>query len=136
MADKKHFRPLDEELDDVAERVAAAKNIPTLTPPTRGRADVPSTPTSRPAAPVRSASAALPKPGPREARPEPERGRGVTQIRIRCPDHLSDQLVFEQQRLRRTGQRVTLNYLILSALRKAGYRVEEADLVEDGRRLR
>ena len=37
MADKKQFRPLDEDLDDAAERVAAAKNIPKLTPPARPR---------------------------------------------------------------------------------------------------
>ena len=61
---------------------------------------------------------------------------GFTQIRIRCPNHVSDQLVLEQQRLRTAGQRVTLNFLILKALQKAGYRVEEADLIEDGRRLR
>ncbi len=65
-----------------------------------------------------------------------EANSGFTQIRIRCPNYLSDQLVLEQQRIRREGQRVTLNYLILCALKKAGYRIEEKDLVEDGRRLR
>lgn len=33
-------------------------------------------------------------------------------------------------------ERVTLNHLILSALRAKGFHVEEGDMIEDGRRLR
>lgn len=123
---RKPFFQIDEdELDNAADRIALAKNIPTLKPPVAPPAKVPSAPIE---APKEEAAVAQSMP--------PQINAGFTQVRIRCPNRVSDQLVLEQQRLRTAGQRVTLNFLILKALQKAGYRVEEADLVEDGRRLR
>jgi hypothetical protein len=126
---KPFFQTDEDELDSAADRIALAKNIPTLKPPV-------APPAKAPPVPVQAAkeqavvgrSAPQPTPHPVNA--------GFTQIRVRCPNPVSDQLVLEQRRLRTVGQRVTLNYLILKALQTAGYRVEEADLVEDGRRLR
>ncbi|MFZ1105586.1 MAG: hypothetical protein WAN86_22470 [Hyphomicrobiaceae bacterium] len=141
-AERRAFLPIGEDaLDDAAERVALAKNIPTLTPPRSQMAEaMTATGTEPPEAPVRGIASTVQVSAGEQAGPEPDENRdvksGFTQIRVRCPNYLSDQLVLEQQRIRREGQRVTLNYLILCALEKAGYRIEEKDLVEDGRRLR
>jgi hypothetical protein len=139
MSGKKPFKPLGEDLDDLAERVAASKNIPTLMPPTpapeegRGLAGPRAQPLRAPLVQTQARTIFRPAaPG----RPKPVPSSAITEIRLRCPHHISDQLAYEQQRLRQEGHRVTLSYLILSALQKAGYHVEEADLVEDGRRLR
>jgi hypothetical protein len=47
------------------------------------------------------------------------------------PDYL-----FEELGHKAVGRRVTKRYLLLEALVQAGYRVDEADMVEDGRRRR
>jgi hypothetical protein len=123
--------------------VAVAKNIPTLTPPlpAAGEATVSvAAIRANRAVQVATASGAGSLDAGERSGPgmnvKNQESPGYTQIRIRCPNYLSDQLVLEQQRARQEGQRVTLNYLILCALKKAGYRIDENDLVEDGRRLR
>jgi len=137
---RKAFLPIaDNDLDDAAERVAQAKNIPTLTPPMRKREEAGAAvrENGAQASPPDAAPSAGTADGQTKSHGAHKGHRvGFTQIRVRCPEHVSDQLVLEQQRLRREGKRVTLNYLILCALQKAGYGVEEAELVEDGRRLR
>ena len=144
---RKAFLPIDEEeLDEAADRVALAKNIPTLTPPVRRTSQQLPEPGAQPqlafgvpqrakgegasATPSNPLTSAAPKPDDATTR------SGFTQVRVRCPVYLSDQLTLEQQQLRREGQRVTLNYIVLRALQKAGYHIDEADLSEDGRRLR
>jgi hypothetical protein len=139
MTGKKPFKPLAEDLDDLAERVAAEKNIPTLTSPMRVREEgrraggppprAPDPPSVRTVAAARSNYLA-----PAQLKSAP--ATGITEVRLRCPIHIRGQLAAEQLRLRQEGQSVTLNYLILAALRQAGYRVEDSDLIEDGRRLR
>jgi hypothetical protein len=139
MSGKKTFKPLGEDLDELADRVAAAKNIPTLTPPARAAEEgrgltdpprrAPEPPRIRTAVPKRSSD-------PATAQPKSPPASSFTDIRLRFPNHIRDQLEAEQLRLRQEGQRVTINYLFLSALRRAGYRVEQSDLIEDGRRLR
>jgi hypothetical protein len=139
MSGKKPFKPLAEDLDDLAERVAASKNIPTLTPPARapeegrGGAQARAQPLRTPIVQTQARTISPPTaPG----RPKPVPSSAITEIRLRCPHHICDQLAYEQQRLRQEGHRVTLSYIILSALQKAGYHVEEGYLIEDGRRLR
>lgn len=52
-------------------------------------------------------------------------------LQLVIPDYL-----FEQLHMAAATHRVTKKYLVLQALRHAGYRIEDADLDEDGRRNR
>lgn len=53
----------------------------------------------------------------------------VTSIRGYIPQYLDDELT-----MKAAERRVTKTFLIMEALAKAGYRVDEADLVQDRRR--
>ncbi|MFT8246756.1 hypothetical protein [Roseomonas sp. BN140053] len=53
----------------------------------------------------------------------------LVSVRFDCPDYLDRELSVQA-----AGQGVTKTYLILSALRQAGLRLEDADLVKDRRR--
>jgi hypothetical protein len=55
----------------------------------------------------------------------------LTSVRFDCPDYLDKALS-----VRAAEENVTKTYLILRALKTAGYRVEDVDLVKDRRRLR
>jgi hypothetical protein len=63
--------------------------------------------------------------------PEPEAApvARVVSIRGYIPHYLDDELT-----IRAATQRVTKTFLILDALKKAGYHVEESDLIQDRRR--
>ena len=52
-------------------------------------------------------------------------------LQLVIPDYL-----FEQLHMNAATERVTKKYLVLQALARAGYRIEESDLDEDGRRNR
>ena len=58
--------------------------------------------------------------------PEPAR---VVSIRGYIPDYLDDELA-----LKAAQRRVTKTFLVLEALAKAGYRVDEIDIVQDRRK--
>lgn len=116
--ERKAFHPIAADVDEVAERVAKHKGIPSLVAPERIRETAVSEPitTSSPGAPP---------------------AKSETQVRVSCPDYLMDELcraALDTQRW--GGERVTVNYLVLEALRYRGYHVEEDDLVKDGRRLK
>lgn len=53
----------------------------------------------------------------------------VVSIRGYIPQYLDDELAMQA-----AGRRVTKTFLILEALHKAGYRVDEHDMVEDRRK--
>lgn len=55
----------------------------------------------------------------------------VTSIRGYIPQYLDDELS-----VKAAERRVTKTFLIMEALAKAGYRVDEADLVQDRRRIK
>lgn len=55
----------------------------------------------------------------------------LTSVRFDCPDYLDKELS-----IKAAEQGVTKTYLILQALGKAGYRLDEVDLVKDRRRFR
>jgi hypothetical protein len=55
----------------------------------------------------------------------------VRSIRGYIPDYLDDELT-----IKAAERRVTKTFLIMEALAKSGYRVDEADLVQDRRRTR
>jgi hypothetical protein len=136
--ERKPFFSIAEEIDTVAEQVARRKGIPTLTPPsaidTPAAHIVPGPSNDKPAAPatVTHESRAAVLPAAREAPvPSALRPARASYVKVKCPDYLLDQL-YEQTR----KERITLNHLILTALRAQGFRVDDADMVEDGRRLR
>lgn len=61
----------------------------------------------------------------------------LVSVRFDCPDYLDEELAVKAAGMRGpSGGKVTKTYLILQALKQAGYRVEDADLIEDRRRLR
>lgn len=55
----------------------------------------------------------------------------LASLRIEVPSYLDDELTQKAASLR-----VTKQFLVLTALRDAGYRIEEADLVADKRKAR
>lgn len=70
-------------------------------------------------------------PTPPPPSPAPASAGTRRPIKIEVSDPLFEALTVAAAR-----QKVTKRYLILSALRDAGYPVEDADFQEDGRRLR
>jgi hypothetical protein len=108
------FRPIAVPLDvdDAAlDRVNAQLGVPTMTKPA-----------ANPKAAARPPVAETPPPPDRSA---PEK------LTIELPRYLADAI-------RRTAveQRTTARHLVMLALRKNGFEVDEADLVPDGRRAR
>jgi hypothetical protein len=66
--------------------------------------------------------------------PEPEAERPkvpLASLRIEVPDYLDRELA-----LKAVDQRVTKQYLVMKALQAAGYKLDDADLVEDKRKQR
>jgi hypothetical protein len=55
----------------------------------------------------------------------------LASLRIEVPAYLDDELTQKA-----AAQRVTKQFLVLTALRQAGYHIEDADLVADKRRAR
>lgn len=131
MSARKPFKPIDETLlDDVADRVATANNIPTLRPPSPETVAPAPTRTS-----TESTIPAAPPPDRKQGTSAAPR-QGVDYFRVRCPDYVTDQLENRRAELRRQGKHVTISYLVMKALRTDGYHIAEDDFVEDGRRLR
>ena len=71
----------------------------------------------------------LPPPTPAVEPPKP--AAPLTSVRFDCPEYLDKELS-----VKAAEQGVTKTYLILQALGRAGYRLDEVDLVKDRRRLR
>jgi hypothetical protein len=65
------------------------------------------------------------------ASPPPVARAPVASLRIEVPVYLDDALTREA-----AEKRVTKQYLVLTALRQAGYRIDDADLVADKRKAR
>jgi hypothetical protein len=55
----------------------------------------------------------------------------VASLRIEVPVYLDNELTREA-----AEKRVTKQYLVLTALRQAGYRIDDADIVADKRKAR
>jgi hypothetical protein len=64
-------------------------------------------------------------PGPTVARAP------LASLRIEVPAYLDDELTQKA-----ASQRVTKQYLVLTALRQAGYHIDDADIVADKRKVR
>jgi hypothetical protein len=73
-----------------------------------------------------------PTPEPEAERPKVEAERPkvpLASLRIEVPDYLDRELA-----LKAVDQRVTKQYLVMKALQAAGYKLDDADLVEDKRK--
>jgi hypothetical protein len=73
-----------------------------------------------------------PTPEPEAERPKVEAERPkvpLSSLRIEVPDYLDRELA-----LKAVDQRVTKQYLVMKALQAAGYKLDDADLVEDKRK--
>lgn len=107
------FRPIAVPLDvdDAAlDRVNTQLGVPTLTKPAANAVAAPRAVAEVPAMPERAA---------------------IEKLTIELPRYLADAL-----RRAAVEQRTTARHLVMVALRKNGFEVQESDLVPDGRRAR
>jgi hypothetical protein len=132
MATQRNPRPafqsveLDDPIDARLEAKAAEKGIPTLVTP---RAEP-----SKPEEPLILVQHAAPS--PRRQGREPERGQSTPRsrmkgLKIELPDY-----VWIALKIQAAEEMVSLRHLIMTALRAQGISINDADMVEDGRRLR
>ncbi len=125
------FRSIEiDALDDKLAETAKRKRIPSLTI----AADA-ITPNAGDAAGVTAERPSVGMPGPEPThRPGVEAARAAVRRRplsLEVPEYLAREL-----RVKAATETVTVRFLVLSALVEAGYRVDESELEEDGRRLR
>ena len=116
------FRPLDPDLtDEKLEHLAREKGVATLQRPAAQREQGPK-PTVQPPTPV-----AAPEPPAKGATP---RSR-MKPLNVELPDYAWTEL-----KIRAAHRQTSVRHVILSALIKDGFTIAEADMIEDGRRLR
>lgn len=113
-AERKAFHPIAADVDEVAERMAKQKGIPSLVAADRESDES----LHGQASDVRPA-------------------KSETQVRFTCPGYLADELCRAALETSRWGgDRVTVNYIVLEALKHRGYHINDEDLVKDGRRAK
>jgi hypothetical protein len=113
-------------LDALLDAKAAEKGIPTLVATTAPKAVHPSDPkpeldTTKTPVPHRANSAV------KEATPR----RRMKGLKVELPDY-----AWIAVKKRTAEEMVSVRYFIMDALRAKGIRIDDADMVEDGRRLR
>lgn len=139
---KKPFLPISRHVDDNAiEELARLKGVPALsfsTEPERPRPD-PVEPRGTAVKPAEvpvgrtadRAPAATGRPAPSAPQTAGAVRAPVTRVKIGIPDYACKELG-----LRQLEDDVTMTYLVLLGLKAIGITIKDADLVEDGRRLR
>lgn len=114
--ERKAFHPIAADVDEVAERMAKQKGIPSLVAAER-ESDV--------------------SHGTQAYAPAVVSAKSETQVRFTCPGYLADELCRAALDTSRWGgDRVTVNYIVLEALQHRGYHINDEDLVKDGRRAK
>ena len=114
--ERKSFMPLTPDFDDRLERLADAKGVPKLvTPHDPGTGEGTGT---KPATVASEASAEKPV----------TRAPSV-RLNLEIPDYLLVEL-----KIKAATEKSTARHLVLSALQHAGYRIDDADMAQDGRR--
>ncbi len=131
MATPKPIRPAFQsiELDPIDARLearAAERGIPTLVTP---KAEPPLE-TQPPEAPTASEPPAPRKPGRGPAKGATPRSR-MKGLKVELPDY-----VWIALKKRAAEEMVSLRHIIMTALREKGIPINDADMVEDGRRFR
>ena len=125
MAVKKTIRPSFQsvEVDGIDARLeakAAERGIPTLVAPNKVEK----------AEPVEQPKAEGSK-GEREARKQPTPRSRMKALKIELPDY-----VWVALKKQAAEKMVSLRHVIMTSLREQGVAIDEADMIEDGRRLR
>jgi hypothetical protein len=117
--DRPPFMPLDPDLDDQKlESLAREKGVGTFSKPPAQGEQGPRT-TARPLP--------LPEPPPAGATP---RAR-MKPLNVELPDY-----VWTELKIRAAHRQTSVRHVIMSALIKDGIAITDADLIEDGRRMR
>jgi hypothetical protein len=125
MSGKSVLPPIDSELERPRQRV----NLKAIRP--KGHTDDAAVEeNSRRLGTEWGASTSLPAGEPLSPAPDAPR-TPLASLRIEVPAYLDDELTQKA-----AAQRVTKQFLVLTALRQAGYHIEDADLVADKRRAR
>jgi hypothetical protein len=131
MTSSKPFRPAFQsiELDSIDVRLearAAEKGIPTLMPTPAAAPPPPRPEAARPVPP------APPRTGPGRGRaPDATPRSRMKALKIELPPNAWIEL-----KKRTAEDMVSLRYFVMDALRAKGIHIDEADMVEDGRRFR
>lgn len=108
--ERKQFMPLTPDLDERLDRLAEEKGVPKLVRANEGEVGKASD-----KAPSTPEKAALRAPSVR--------------LNLEIPDYLSLEL-----KIKAATEKSTARHIVLSALRQAGYRIDDADMAPDGRR--
>ncbi len=125
MSNKPALPPIDAELEHPRQRV----NLKAIRP--KGQADDATVEeNSRRLGSEWGASTTLQGAEPNSPAPAVAR-TPLASLRIEAPAYLDDELTQKA-----AAQRVTKQFLVLMALRQAGYHIEDADIVADKRRVR
>lgn len=120
------FMPVTPDIDDDAlESLARDKGVGALVKPVANRAGEAPSSLAKPA-PSSSITQAVPSPSS-EATP---RSR-MKSINIEIPDYAWTDL-----KIRAAKEQVSVRHIIMSALKGQGVEISDADMIEDGRRLR
>ena len=125
---KKPFLSIAADIDDSAiERMALAKGVPQLSQTVANRSQA----MAAMSEPSRAGQGAqiVPAAEPEVETPTP-RAR-ISYVKAGIPDYALLEL-----KTRAMHEKVSLNHIILSALKTAGFDIHDRDLIEDGRRLR
>jgi len=112
------FAPITPDIDDdKLERLAAEKGVGALVKPVANRAGE---------GPRKPAASARPVPSP-DATPRSE----MKSLNLELPAY-----VWTELKIRAAQQQSSLKHVVMSALVKDGVTIKDADMIEDGRRLR
>ncbi len=124
------FMPVTPDIDDDAlESLARDKGVGALVKPVANRAgEAPSSP-AKPV-PSSSASSSITQAAPSPSSEATPRSR-MKSINIEIPDYAWTDL-----KIRAAKEQVSVRHIIMSALKGQGVEISDADMIEDGRRLR
>lgn len=133
------FMPVTPDIDDDAlENLARDKGVGALIKPVAAReGEGASGPSSPDPAPTSAPAKAVTLPPTQEAASAPASASGATprsrmkSLNIELPDYAWTDL-----KIRAVREQVSVRHIIMSALKEQGIEISEADMIEDGRRLR
>lgn len=136
------FMPVTPDIDDDAlETLAREKGVGALVKPVANRAGEGTSPPAAPLTPkaeIPRATVAAAAPVASEAQNEAQKPKSeatprsrMKAVNIELPDYAWTEL-----KIRAAKEQVSVRHIIMTALREQGISITEADMVEDGRRLR
>jgi hypothetical protein len=116
------FQPVSADIDDQKlERLAAEKGVGSLVKPVANGAGEAATPTSGPAR-TKKSEASNPDATPRSQ---------MKTVNLEVPSYAWTEL-----KIRAAREQVSVRHIVMEAMRSIGIEIKDADMIEDGRRLR